>query len=223
MVEQNRSSQEPIPQEPIPEQVSFTFAEVASHLHLSPDTLQRLSRRFARYLGVRVDEEEEPRFTSADVAALVTVQKLLAQGYDDEQISRYLTPPLQVDGANLPARSVASLAVGAQEFPEAVNNLLNTIARSQQAVLNGQSAVRDMLGVVVQDNFNLKDENRKLRERMLELERVLAEYQRREETRKERMESRLRALESTVAALQQQVAQLVQLQRQQRRRRGWFG
>jgi hypothetical protein len=37
------------------------------------------------------------------------------------------------------------------------------------------------------------------------------------------MEGRMRALEATVAALQQQVAQLVQIQRQQQRRRGWFG
>ena len=81
----------------------------------------------------------------------------------------------------------------------------------------------NMIGVIVHDNFNLKDENRKLRERMLEMERALAEYQRREETRKERMENRLRALEGTVGALQQQVAQLVQLYRQQRKpRRGWF-
>ncbi|HXF60098.1 MAG TPA: hypothetical protein VNK95_00695 [Caldilineaceae bacterium] len=104
-----------------------------------------------------------------------------------------------------------------------VGNALEALAGTQQAVLNGQSTVREILNVVVQDNFNLKDENRKLRDRMLELERALAEYQRREETRKERLEGRLRALEATVAALQQQVAQLVQIQRQQQRRRGWFG
>jgi hypothetical protein len=104
-----------------------------------------------------------------------------------------------------------------------VGDVLNTIVNSQQAVLNGQTGLRDMMGVVVQDNFNLKDENRKLRDRMLEMERALAEYQRREETRKERMEGRLRALEATVAALQHQVSQLVQIQRQQQRRRSWFG
>jgi E3 ubiquitin-protein ligase DOA10 len=107
--------------------------------------------------------------------------------------------------------------------PQTVSEILNTIVSSQEAVLNSQATVRDMIGVIVHDNFNLKDENRKLRERMLEMERALAEYQRREETRKERMENRLRALEGTVGALQQQVAQLVQLYRQQRRRRrGWF-
>jgi DNA-binding transcriptional MerR regulator len=104
---------------------------------------------------------------------------------------------------------------------ETVGELLNTVAGSQQSMLNIQDSIREMLGVIVQDNFNLKHENRKLRERMLELERTLAEYQRREETRKERMEGRLRAVEGTLSAIQQQVAQLVQLQRQ-RNRRGWF-
>src|SRR5690606_40696480 len=64
-----------------------------------------------------------------------------------------------------------------------------------------QTCALPILGVVVQDNFNLKDENRKLRDRMLEMERALAEYQRREETRKERMEGRMRALEAMVGAL----------------------
>src|SRR5690606_13386484 len=108
-------------------------------------------------------------------------------------------------------------------IPKTINDILTTISGSQQAVLNSQSTVREVVGVLVQDNFNLKDENRKLRERMLEVERSLAEYQRREEARKERLDGRLRALEGTMAALQQQVAQLVQLQRQQRKRRGWFG
>lgn len=130
------------------------------------------------------------------------------------------------------AGSVASGSTSLAHVPEAeanaalarmVGNALDALAGTQQAVLNGQATVREILNVVVQDNFNLKDENRKLRDRMLELERALAEYQRREETRKERLEGRLRALEATVAALQQQVAQLVQIQRQQQRRRGWFG
>ncbi len=104
---------------------------------------------------------------------------------------------------------------------QALNAMLHTVASSQQSMLNVQESAKEMLGVVVQDNFNLKHENRKLRERMLELERAMAEYQRREETRKERLEGRLRALEGTLGAMQQQLAQMVQLHRQ-RERRGWF-
>ena len=205
---------------------SYTLAAVARHLDISTESLQRLRRRFGHYLGPEATAAE-PLFFSADVAAIVTIQKLLAQGYDDDQIDEHLTPvPLDVEpDPHIPAdlQPYVNDADASVMLPNVVGDVLNTIVNSQQAVLNGQTGLRDMMGVVVQDNFNLKDENRKLRDRMLEMERALAEYQRREETRKERMEGRMRALEATVAALQQQVSQLVQIQRQQQRKRGWFG
>jgi len=204
---------------------AYSFAEVAHHLQVAPETLRQWNTRFARFLvsDVAVDE---PRYSSADVAALITVQKLLEQGFDDAAVSEQLTPKrLEITKAaptNLTPDQRRLLKEEATALlPHVVSDMLSTIANSQQTVLNSQSTMREMVGVVVQDNFNLKDENRKLRDRMLETERALAEYQRREETRKERMESRMRALESTVSALQQQVVQLIQLQRQ--KRRGWFG
>jgi DNA-binding transcriptional MerR regulator len=208
-------------------EIGYSFVEVANLLNVAADTLHRLNRRFSRHLSPRVFDEKA-RYTKNDVTVLATVQKLLAQGYEDEQISQQLAPTrVDIDGlpptalTTLPDRRTSDLVEG--DLPKAVNDVLSTIANSQQAVLNSQSTVRELLGVVAQDNFNLKDENRKLRDRMLELERSLAEYQRREETRKERLDGRLRALENTVAALQQQVAQLIQIHRQQRQRRGWFG
>lgn len=231
----------------------FTPAQVAGHLNLSPDGLERLCRRFGRYLSRDAANARfsHATFSHADVAMLATIQRLLNQGYDDVQIDRSLTPPLpdtpnppveaRAGETDIPAAALttthaahfgdenddtsgdASGSESATGLARLVGDAMSTLAGTQQAVLNSQSSLREMLNVVVQDNFNLKDENRKLRERMLELERALAEYQRREETRKERSEGRLRALEATVAALQQQIAQLVQLQRQQQRRRGWFG
>ena len=203
-----------------PAESGYSFTEVAQHLQVDGTTLREWNRRFAQLLGPEV-ATDEPRYLTADVAALITVQKLLDQGFNDEQVIQFLTPKrIEV----VKAEPVA-LAVNSDEnatfLPQVVGDVLSTIANSQQTVLNSQATVREMVSVVVQDNFNLKDENRKLRDRMLELERALAEYQRREETRKERMESRLRALENVVTALPQQVAQLVQIQRQ--RRRGWFG
>lgn len=107
-----------------------------------------------------------------------------------------------------------------------VNDLLSTVANSQQSVLNIQDSMRETIGVVVQDNFNLKHENRKLRERMLEIERSLSEQQRRGETRSEIFEGRLRAVEGTLAAMQQQLAQIIQFQRGrgggQSKRNRWF-
>lgn len=230
----------------------FTPAQAAAHLRVSVDGLERLCRRFGRYLS-RDAAAPNATFSHADLAMLATVQRMLNQGYDDAQIDRSLAPPLpaaapletatdeESDAETLPT-TLAATRLTDQEMDQdddggddntgsspttglarLVGDAMNTLAGTQQAVLNSQSSLREMLNVVVQDNFNLKDENRKLRDRMLELERALAEYQRREETRKERSEGRLRALEATVAALQQQIAQLVQLQRQQQRRRGWFG
>lgn len=206
----------------------FSLAEVASHLGITPALLADWQQRFSHLL-VGANEEGATRYSNADVAVLMAVQRLLDQGYDDSAIHQQLTPKrLPPEGSHaLTPVSPTLIQVDDTGMPQVVADLLSTIANSQQTVLNGQSTVREIVNVVVQDNFNLKDENRKLRDRMLEMERALAEYQRREETRKERLEGRVRGLEQTVAALQQQVAQLVGVVRQQRqaqpRRRGWFG
>lgn len=208
----------------------YSLAEVASHLQIPLETLRQWNQRFTQFLGAEATTPV-PRFTSADIAVLLTVQKYLDQGFADDEVRNRLTPkritppaPTALAPAETHELLVTSDNLG---LPQVVADLLSTIANSQQSVLHGQSAVREIVNVVVQDNFNLKDENRKLRDRMLEIERALAEYQRREETRKERLEGRVRGLEQTVAALQQQVAQLVGVLRQQRqqpaRRRGWFG
>lgn len=206
---------------------SYTFTEVAYHFQVTPDVLRSWIRRFAQVLSPAA-KSDAPRFSTADVAALSMVQKLLDQGLKDEQINEQLTPkriiPDEPSAVALSTDQARQLVEGkAALLPQALGDILSAIANGQQTVLNSQSTVREIVGVVVQDNFNLKEENRKLRERMLELERSLAEYQRREETRKERLEGRLRALENTVAALQQQVAQLIQLQRQsQQKKRSWW-
>jgi DNA-binding transcriptional MerR regulator len=201
--------------------VTQSFAEVTELLDVAPGTLRRWIQRFGDFLN-QPSTDTEARFTPGDVETLTIVRGLLAEGNTYEQIAHRLTV-LQRD--NQPAHPEegtghALAPLTNATLPHAVGELIYTMSDTQQAILNSQGALRDLMGVVVQDNFNLKEENRKLRERMLEIERTLAEYQRREETRKERLESRLRALESTLGALQQQVAHWVQLQRQ--KRRGWF-
>jgi len=204
----------------------YSVAEVASHLQIQPETLRQWNQRFAQFLSTEV-VALPPRYTSADIAVLLTIQKYLDQGFHDDEVRSRLIPK-----RIMPPTSSTALAANETHglvlsdnlgMPQVVADLLSTIANSQQSVLSGQSTVRDIVNVMVQDNFNLKDENRKLRDRVLELERVFAEYQRREETRKERLEGRMRGLEQTVMALQQQTAQIVQALRQRQRRRGWFG
>lgn len=216
---------------------SYSLDEVANHLQVTSAELSTWNERFGHLLAGDV-ESAQPRYTNTDVAVLIAIQRLLDQGFDDSQIHNQLTPQrlpipnLSADITDeLDADETALAHFNEGGMPQVVSDLLSTIAHSQQTVLNSQGTVREIVNVVVQDNFNLKEENRKLRDRMLESERAFAEYQRREETRKERLESRVRALENTVTALQQQVAQVVQVMRQQQqarqqpapRRRGWFG
>ena len=204
----------------------YSIVEVAGHLQIQPETLQHWNQRFAQFLGAEV-VAAIPRYTSADIAVLLTIQQYIDQGYKDDEVRSRLSPKRIVPQSStaLAPSETHSLMISGDNLglPQVVADLLSTIANSQQSVLNGQSTVRELVNVMVQDNFNLKDENRKLRDRVLELERVFAEYQRREETRKERLEGRMRGLEQTVMALQQQMAQVVQALRQRQRRRGWFG
>lgn len=221
------SSQRPIPVQPSqPDQSHQSFAAVTELLDVAPGTLRRWIQRFGDYLA-DPSTESERSFTSSDVETLSIVRGLLAEGNTYEQIThrlRVLHPaagPAQEEAALAPAHHHAAGGAAPVHLPQRLNEAVGTVVDTQKAILNSQVALRELMGVVVQDNFNLKEENRKLRERMLDLERNLAEYQRREESRKERMESRMRALEGTLGALQQQVAHWVQLQRE--RRRGWFG
>jgi regulator of replication initiation timing len=213
----------------------FSFAEVASHLQISHAQLSEWNSRFGHLLAGDMTGAQ-PRYSNADVAVLMSIQRLLTLGLDDSEIHNQLTPkrlPIpnlstEIDHAALAQEETALANLTTGGVPQVVADLLGTIASSQQTVLNSQGAVREVVNVMVQDNFNLKEENRRLRDRVLEVERTFAEYQRREETRKERLESRVRALENTVTALQQQLAQVVQVMRQQQQarqpqRRGWFG
>jgi DNA-binding transcriptional MerR regulator len=216
------------------------FSEAVQHLHTEPYLLRQWSRRFAPFLSDHV-ESEYPRYTNRDIITLSIVQTLLIQGYSDSQVEQHLTsrqsnfgsPPSFVVDPSADFRPVEAppdkpsqdnpLVVGQNAelaLSDTLHDVFGALADNQRAILSNQATVREIVGVVVQDNFNLKEENRKLRDRMLELERTIAEYQRREELRKERLESRLRALETTTGGLQQQLAQLIQVIR--KKRRGWF-
>jgi len=72
---------------------------------------------------------------------------------------------------------------------------IHTVADGQQMLLNSQQTSRDLLGVLLQDNFNLKEENARLRERMLRMEREISEIKRKEDERRGAIEERLLQLE----------------------------
>lgn len=72
-------------------------------------------------------------------------------------------------------------------------NTLSTLSDNQKSILNSQAANRELLGVLIQDNFNLKDENNRLRERLLDVERQMAQMRQDDEWRRESLRQELEA------------------------------
>jgi DNA-binding transcriptional MerR regulator len=189
-------------------------SEVASQLGVSPSTLRRWSNEFADFLSDAAGRPESEagktahrRYLDEDLETLMAVKGLLAEGQTYIQVGRRLEAlrlrqaPEDTDEAE----GVQATALGpslreTSAVAPAVSVLadtLHTVADGQQLLLGSQHANRELLTVVLQDNFNLKEENAKLRDRMLELERDLAEMRRLDEVRRETLEVRLQRLEDT--------------------------
>jgi DNA-binding transcriptional MerR regulator len=191
--------------------------EVATQLQISPSTLRRWSNEFADYLSEtagRPQTEEggqaaHRRYTDADLETLMTIKGLLAEGLTYIQVGKRLEALrlrqtaeeglTEEDGSQL---AIMDPAVDQRStvFPAVtiLADTLHTVADGQQMLLGSQQANRDLLSVVLQDNFNLKEENAKLRDRMLELERDLAEMRRLEETERDAIGARFRELEQQI-------------------------
>ena len=194
--------------------------EVASRLEVSPSTLRRWSEEFAEFLSSEADSAEgrqHRRYSDEDLAMLMTVKGLMAEGLTYDQVRDQLLEPdasEKPDGSSSVVPTDAALPLApAMTF---LADTLHNVADSQQSVLNSQAANRELLGVVLQDNFNLKEENTRLRERMLELERQVAQVRRDEEARRE-------ALRAELEARMQDVQRTVMLQSRSGCLSGLFG
>ncbi|MCB0193289.1 MAG: MerR family transcriptional regulator [Anaerolineae bacterium] len=102
------------------------------------------------------------------------------------------------DNDDTPPTFEESLAVVASNGSESpalnfLTNTLTTLSDSQKSVLNSQAANRELMGVLLQDNFNLKEENNRLRERILEVERDVARSRQEDEWRREALRQELEA------------------------------
>lgn len=172
--------------------------EVASRLEVSPSTLRRWSEEFSEFLSLEAgsaDGKQHRRYSDEDLTTLVTVKGLMAEGLTYEQVRERLEE-IRSDEKSAGPGSMVAKTEGALPLTPAISFLTDTlhnVAGSQQAVLNSQATNRELLGVVLQDNFNLKEENTRLRERMLELERQISHLRRDEEARREALRSELEA------------------------------
>jgi DNA-binding transcriptional MerR regulator len=179
--------------------------EMASRLEVSASTLRRWTEEFTEFLSEEArstDAGQPHRYTNEDLTTLITVKGLMTEGLSYDQVRQRLGEmrAQQGDGSGSQVASQPALAMApAVAF---ISDTLHNVAESQQAVLNSQAANRELLGVVLQDNFNLKEENVRLRERMLELERQMAQVGREQETRREALRAEL---ESRVQDVQHMV------------------
>jgi DNA-binding transcriptional MerR regulator len=190
--------------------------EVAERLSVSPSTLRRWSREFADHLSGSAGHPQpspqgEPghrRYTDRDVTTLLTVKGLLTEGLSYEQVKGRLTDvgPDEFEESESDEQHALVSVVEAERDEKAVapalhflTETLQVVANGQQVVLNSQQASRELLGVVLQDNFNLKEENARLRDRILALEQDMAEMRRRgeefRETLRQSLETRIQQVE----------------------------
>ena len=189
-------------------------SEIATRLGVSVSTLRRWSQQFSAYLSDVAQSSDDDsarhrRYTDEDLGTLITIKGLLTEGYTYSQARRRLQVT-QVD----PTPEAEPYALVSSDEPtrmmtpavSVLSDTLHTVADGQQLLLNSQQVNRDLLSVTIQDNFNLKSENTKLRDRMLDLERSLSEVKRQEASAREALESRLRVVEDTLDALVEQTA-----------------
>lgn len=172
-----------------------TPQEIAARLDISPSTLRRWSDEFSDSLSEQASSpggKSHRRYTEADMELLLNVKTLMSNGLTYEQVRTRLSqrPESEAAATSMMVQpEEASLAMGMSYFSEAINEL----HQGQLSVLNSQAANRELMGVLIQDNFNLKEENGRLRERMLDIERSMSQLRRDETSRRESLRNEIEA------------------------------
>jgi DNA-binding transcriptional MerR regulator len=180
--------------------------QVIARLDVSASTLRRWSKEFAPFLSQAAGYPElspnggasHRRYTDEDLETLIIVKGLLAEGYSYRQVAKRLEALRMGEATQSDAYAVVATdgeKLGLAPAMSVLADTIHTVADGQQMLLHSQQASRDLLGVLLQDNFNLKEENARLRERMLRLEREISEIKRKEDERRGAVEERLLQLE----------------------------
>lgn len=209
---------------------AYRPAAAAQFLGVPASTLRRWSRQFADFLTPAAGEfagtRGHRRYAAVDLQRLAVVKRLLEEGLTYHQVRERLaqgadaaaTEPaaaLLAAGSSFAIEKAAMLmSLDGEEGPplkpaakvgELLTDTLYSLSDSQQIILSNQQTARQLLGVLLQDNFSLKEENSKLRERMLEIERKLFETQRRQAEGREQERERMRQMEQYLFDLQRRL------------------
>lgn len=175
-----------------------TSQQAATDLGISPNTLKRWIKDFAPFLspsGPVSGDGNSRRFTPEDLQVLKRVKDSLAGGSSTEEVIEQLhaegrgetttmTVTARDNGSNMQSAGFVMLT-----------DTLRAMIENQQTIQNSLQVNRNLQGVIIQDNFNLKEENMKLRERMQNLEQELADLRKRDSDHRLILEQRLARLE----------------------------
>ena len=169
--------------------------DAASELTVSANTLKRWAKDFEQFLSPSATSNGARRFTPEDVTVLRRVKDQLSDGLStDEVIEMFQAEGL---GETNPSTALATRdAPGTQAAGFVVlTDTLRAMIENQQAIQNSLQVNRNLQGVIIQDNFNLKEENMKLRERMQRVEQELEDLRQRDVDHRMMLEQRLAQLE----------------------------
>lgn len=185
----------------MPEPAIKTQADLATELGISAQTLKNWTRDFTPFLsapGALGDANR--RFTDDDVFVLKRIKDHLAAGMTFEETAEELRADGYGASSNGDGPHGAMMVANAQQGFGMMTDTLRVMIENQQTVQNSLQVNRNLLGVIIQDNFNLKEENAKLRERMLKLEQELGEMKKRDQDYRLTVEQRLMRAENALRA-----------------------
>jgi len=169
-----------------------TPQEVASRLDISPSTLRRWSEEFADFISEQASSppgKGHRRYAEQDVETLLAVKEFMSDGLTYEQVRQRLEHPRETHTSTA-LLSPEDVSMAAMAY---LSETIDELRQGQMSVLNSQAANRELMGVLIQDNFNLKEENTRLRERSLEIERRMGQQRRDADSRVEGMRQEFEA------------------------------
>lgn len=173
-----------------------TFQQASTELGISTSTLKRWAKDFAPFLtpaGALGGDGAMRHFDPDDLVVLHRVKEQLAGGLSTEEV----VEQLHAEGRG----ETVAMAMTARDNGQSagfvvLTDTLRAMIENQQTIQNSLQVNRNLQGVIIQDNFNLKEENMKMRERMQKLEQELGDLRKRDADHRLLLEQRLARLET---------------------------
>ncbi|MGB8643923.1 MAG: MerR family transcriptional regulator [Anaerolineae bacterium] len=184
----------------MPEMNYKSAAEVVSELGIAPQTLKNWSKEFAPFLSAAsASPDGSRRFTEDDAVVLKQIKECMAAGMTLEETAAELRNAGYGEAPDEGTHGALAVASAQQGF-NVLTDTLRAMIENQQTIQNSLQVNRNLLGVIIQDNFNLKEENAKLRERMLKMEQELSDLKRRDSDYRLYLEQRINRMDAALRA-----------------------